>query len=98
MVPMGGSFYFGLASPMLSLDLPFTGYFICILCPQHDYVFHERYTDYFTVNFIQMLMHARAIGTRPLVLRLRPGYEASFGDIHLDRPYQCFRVKDCYIQ
>ena len=41
-------------------------------------MFHERYTDYFTVNFTEMLTHARAIGTRPLfLLLLRPGYEAT---------------------
>ena len=66
MVPIGGIFYVGLASPMLSVDLPFAGYFIRILFPRHDHVFHERYTDYFTVNIMEMLTHAHAIGTRPL--------------------------------
>ena len=50
------------------LELPFTGYFIRILFPRNDHVFHERYTDYFTVNFTETLTHARAIGTRPLFL------------------------------
>ena len=45
----------------LVLDLPFAGYFIHILCPQHDHVFHERYTDHFTVNIAEMLTHARAM-------------------------------------
>ena len=40
--------------------------------------FHERYTDNFTVNIPEMLMHARAIGTGLLSLLLSwPGYEAN---------------------
>ena len=70
-VLMKGSFYFGL---LLSLALPFAGYFIRILFPQHDHVFHERYTNYFMVNSTEMLTHAHAIGTR--LLLLQPGYEA----------------------
>ena len=66
MVPIGGSFYFGLASPMLSVDLPFAGYFIRILFPWHDHVFHEHYTDYFMVNIMEILTHVHAIGTRQL--------------------------------
>ena len=65
MVPIGGSFYFGFTSPLLSLDLLFIGYFICILVPRYDHVFHECYTDYFMVNISEMLMHAHVIGTRP---------------------------------
>ena len=34
----------------LCLDLPYAGYFIRILLPWHDHVFHERYIDYFTVH------------------------------------------------
>ena len=77
MVPFGGSVYFGLTSPMLRLDLLFVGYFIHILFPWHDHVFHEHSTDYFMVNITEMLTHARAIGTRLLfLLLLQPGYEA----------------------
>ena len=63
----------------LVLDLPFAEYFIRILFPQHDHMFHECYTDYFMVNFTEMLTHVRAIniGTRPLFfLLLQLGYEA----------------------
>ena len=72
MVLIGGSFYFGLASPMLSLDLPFAGYF------RHDHVFLECHTGYFMVNITEMLTHACAIGTRPLFSPPSPpGYEAT---------------------
>ena len=37
MVLLGSSFCFGLANPMLNLDLPFS--FICIVFPQHDHMF-----------------------------------------------------------
>ena len=63
MVPVGESFYFGLVNPMLSLDLPFAGYFIRILFLWHDHMVYERYTDYFMVNITEMLTHAHAIGT-----------------------------------
>lgn len=66
MVLIGGSYYFGLASPMLSLDLLFNGYFIHIPFPGHDHVFHEHYTDYFMVNITEKLMHVRVIGIRLL--------------------------------
>ena len=70
MVATSNSVHFG-------LDLPSAGYFIRILHPWHDHMFHERYTDNFTVNIPEMLMHVRAIGTRPLFPLLSwPGYEA----------------------
>ena len=68
MVPMGGSFYFGLNSRLPDISSAF--YF------RGTTTFHEHYMDYFTVNFTEMLTHVR--GTRPLFLRLlRPGYEAT---------------------
>ena len=45
----------------------FSGHFICILFPRHDHVFTECYMDNFTENITEMLMHAHAIGTRPLL-------------------------------
>ena len=67
---MGSSVHFG-------MNLLPGGYFISILFPWHNHVFHERYTDNFTVNIPEMLMHARAICARPLFPLLpRPGYEA----------------------
>ena len=71
MVATGNSVHFG-------LDLPSVGYFIRILYLWHDHVFHEQYTDNFTVNIPEILTHARAIGTRPLFPLLSlPGYEAT---------------------
>ena len=45
------------------LGKPFSEYFICILFPQHDHMFTDRYTEKF---IMEMLTHACVIGTRPL--------------------------------
>ena len=63
MVPIGGSFCSGLASPMLNVDLLWARYFIRILFLRRDHVFHERDADYYTVNITEMSTHAYVIGT-----------------------------------
>ena len=76
MVTLGSSIHFG-------LEFPSARYFIRILFPWHDHGFHEWYTDNFTANIPEMLMHARAIDTRLLFpLLLQPGYKASTVDTH----------------
>ena len=74
MVLLGSSFCFGLANLMLNLDFPFPGYFIRIPFPWHDHVCTQCFMDYFMANIAEMLMHARAIGTRSLFPAWVRGY------------------------
>ena len=78
MALLGSSFCFGMVNPTLSIDFSLPGYFIRIPFPQHNHMFTQCYTYYFTVNITEMLTHERAIGTRPLFPPPSwPGYEAS---------------------
>lgn len=60
------------SSVQFGLNLPSTGYFICILFSWHDHVFREQYMDNFMVIIPEMLTHARATGTKPLFASRTP--------------------------